>query len=86
VVRVIAKSAPPPEVTPHKPRFVWPPREEGLPVGFYHDSAGTSMMTYLEKSTTSTGEVQAQVGLGQPAVHACGARGHASFELVDQSV
>uniref|UniRef100_A0ACD6AB81 Uncharacterized protein n=1 Tax=Avena sativa TaxID=4498 RepID=A0ACD6AB81_AVESA len=72
VVRVIAKSAPPPEVPLEKPRFVWPPAEEGCPVAFDDDSTGTSMMSYLDKSTTS---------MGKPVVQARAARRHTSFQV-----
>ncbi|KAF7075894.1 hypothetical protein CFC21_080626 [Triticum aestivum] len=53
VVRVIAKSAPPPQVPPQKPRFVCPPREEGHSTASDDDSAGTSMVSDLDKSMTS---------------------------------
>uniref|UniRef100_A0ACD5WD65 Uncharacterized protein n=1 Tax=Avena sativa TaxID=4498 RepID=A0ACD5WD65_AVESA len=87
VVRVIAKSAPPPEVPPEKPRFVWPPApgEEGCSVAFHDDSTGgtsSSMMSYLDKSTTSMGKI----GLGQPVVQARAARRHASFQILQHSV
>ncbi|KAM3279637.1 hypothetical protein ACQJBY_046794 [Aegilops geniculata] len=53
VVRVIAKSAPPPQVPPQKPRFVWPPREEGHSTASDDDSTGISMVSDLDKSMTS---------------------------------
>ncbi|XP_037442130.1 L-type lectin-domain containing receptor kinase IX.2-like [Triticum dicoccoides] len=42
VVRVIAKSAPPPQVPPQKPRFVWPPQEEGRSVT--SDGGGSTVL------------------------------------------
>ncbi|XP_048528048.1 L-type lectin-domain containing receptor kinase IV.2-like [Triticum urartu] len=42
VVRVIAKSVPPPQVPPQKPRFVWPPQEEGRSVP--SDDGGSTVL------------------------------------------
>ncbi|XP_048567140.1 L-type lectin-domain containing receptor kinase IX.2-like [Triticum urartu] len=53
VVQVIAKLAPPPQVSPLKPRFVWPPQEEGHSVTCNDDSLGTSMVSNLDKSMAS---------------------------------
>ncbi|XBI85749.1 hypothetical protein VPH35_093842 [Triticum aestivum] len=53
VVQVIAKLAPPPQVSPLKPRFVWPPQEEGRSVTSNDDSIGTSMISNLDKSMAS---------------------------------
>ncbi|KAF7068890.1 hypothetical protein CFC21_074597 [Triticum aestivum] len=54
VVRVITKSALPPQVPPQKPRFVWPPREEGRSVASDDGSTDTSMMSNLDNSMAST--------------------------------
>ncbi|KAM3261853.1 hypothetical protein ACQJBY_052507 [Aegilops geniculata] len=54
VVRVIAKSTPPPHVPPQKPRFVWPPQEEECSVASDDGgSTGTSMMSNLDNSMAS---------------------------------
>uniref|UniRef100_A0A8I7BAC6 Protein kinase domain-containing protein n=1 Tax=Hordeum vulgare subsp. vulgare TaxID=112509 RepID=A0A8I7BAC6_HORVV len=53
VVRVIAKSAPPPQVSPLKPRFVWPPQEEGRSLASNDYSVDTLVISNLDKSMAS---------------------------------
>ncbi|KAK1642776.1 hypothetical protein QYE76_060581 [Lolium multiflorum] len=74
VVQIIAKSAPPPQVPPQKPRFVWPPTEERAS---NDESTSSSMMSDLDWSTD-----ELQVSLGQPPMtHTQTDERYASFQL-----